>query len=141
MNISSPPLQAPQLRPPQANAASAWHRDFLTQQASVAQPSGLRQSPYGGGSSYSPGLIQPSFQLAPVPQVARGKQPAQETTNPSNDAAFEAAFLQAESQIARRAEAETEQKPLQANPDLMSEDRLGEMDPLLVRMRETRPGV
>jgi hypothetical protein len=87
-------------------------------------------------------MQSPAFHSAHVSQVAQGKQPAQETFD---EAAFEQAFLQAEQEAqqhmldvtAEQSSAET----TQANPEVMVYDRPGEMDPLLMRIRETRPGV
>jgi len=86
----------------------------------------------------------PSFQNAPMSQVAQGKQP-QEAVPAFDEAAFEQAFLQAEQEAQQdMLDVEAEQSrahAAQANPEVMGYDRPGELDPLLVRIRETRPGV
>jgi hypothetical protein len=84
----------------------------------------------------------------PLPQCARlagRKQPMQEAVPAFDEAAFEQAFLQAEQEAqqdvldvtAEQSGAQT----AQANPEVLAYDRPGEMDPLLMRIRETRPGV
>ncbi|KAL1791858.1 hypothetical protein ACET3X_009609 [Alternaria dauci] len=147
LNVSSPPPQAfQQQRPQQANAASAWHQDFLRQQAPVAQAPALQQNAYGGMSGYSLGgfggqayMQTPGFQDAQVSEIAQGKQRAQEDVLAFDEAAFEQAFAQAQQDMMDVAEADqVHTQPAQQALDL---DRPGEMDPLLQRIRETRPAV
>lgn len=150
MNISSPPPQVlQQQRAQAANAASAWHQDFMMQQAPVAQAPALQQNTYGGMSGYGMGgfapqpfMQTPSFQNAQVSEVAQGKQRAQEAVPAFDEAAFEQAFAQAQQDMLADAEAEQKRaEAAQANPEVLGLDRPGEMDPLLIRIRETRPGV
>jgi hypothetical protein len=128
--------------------ATAWHQDFLSQQA----PAFEQQNAYGGMSGHimggfaGPTLMQtPGFHNAPASQVALGKQRAQEATPAFDEAAFEQAFLQAEAQAEQHTlEAAAEQTRIQTaqdNLEAMGYDRPGELDPLLIRIRETRPGV
>jgi hypothetical protein len=82
---------------------------------------------------------------APASQIAQGKQPMQEAVPAFDEAAFEQAFLQAEQEVQQEtADLAAEQnraQEAQANAEVMDYDRPGEMDPLLQRIRETRPGV
>jgi hypothetical protein len=140
LNISNSPVQSiPRQQPQAAHSASSWHQDFMMQQAPAVQAPALQQqNNYGGISGYNMGgfggqsyMQQPAFQHVPVSQVAQGKQPVQEAVPAFDEAAFEQAFLQAEQ--------EAQQDMLDA--EVMDYDRPGEMDPLLMRIRETRPGV
>ncbi|KAJ4367442.1 hypothetical protein N0V83_007025 [Neocucurbitaria cava] len=149
MNISSPPPQVlQQQRAQAANAASAWHQDFMTQQAPVVQSPALQQNTYGAMPGYGmsgfaaqPFMQAPGFQNAHVSEVAQGKQP-QEAIPAFDEAAFEQAFAQAQQDLLDEAEAEQKRaQAAQANPEVLGLDRPGEMDPLLVRIRETRPAV
>ena len=82
--------------------------------------------------------LQPSAQMS---QVAQGKQAVHEAAPVFDEAAFEQAFAQAQQDAFD--EAEAEQKRVQSramNPEVMGVDRPSE-DPLLLRIRETRPGV
>ncbi|KAF2833000.1 hypothetical protein CC86DRAFT_364995 [Ophiobolus disseminans] len=142
LNISNSPVQRQQ--PQAAHAASSWHQDFMTQQAPATHAPALhQQNTYGGMSGYNMGayggqsfMQAPAFQHAPVSQVA---VPA------FDEAAFEQAFLQAEQEaqqdmldvVAEQSRAQA----AQASPEVMGYDRPGEMDPLLIRIRETRPAV
>lgn len=93
--------------------------------------SGFAGSPY----MQAPGL-QPSAQMS---QVAQGKQVVQEPA--FDEAAFEQAFAQAQQDAFDEAEAEQKRAQSRAmNPEVMGLDRPSE-DPLLIRIRETRPGV
>lgn len=86
----------------------------------------------------------PMYQHAPTSEVAQGKQRAQEAMPAFDEAAFERAFLQAEAEAQQELQVEAEQhnaETAQANPQPLSYDRPGETDPLLLRIRETRPGV
>lgn len=149
LNIATPPPQLLQQRPQAANAASAWHQDFMMQQAPVAQAPALQQNTYGGMSGYGMSgfagqsfMPTTAFQNAPASEVAQGKQRAQEAIPAFDEAAFEQAFAQAQEDML--AEAEAEQKrahAAQANPEVMGYDRPSELDPLLLRIREQRPGV
>ncbi|CAO2650534.1 Nn.00g018260.m01.CDS01 [Neocucurbitaria sp. VM-36] len=150
LNISTPPPQVlQQQRAQAANAASAWHQDFMTQQAPVAQAPALQQNTYGvmsgygmGGFAAQPLMPSHGFQNAHVSEVAQGKQPAQEAIPAFDEAAFEQAFAQAQQDMLEEAEAEQKRaQAAQANPEVLGLDRPGEMDPLLVRIRETRPAV
>lgn len=88
-------------------------------------------------------MQQPAFQ-SPMSQVTQGKQAVQEVPA-FDESAFEQAFLQAEQEVQQEMldlEAEQERaQRAQANPEVMGYDRPGETDPLLMRVRETRPGV
>lgn len=153
LNISGSPVQQPQRQQPQvANAASAWHQDFMRQQTPVAQAPAIQPQPqYGGMSGYSMGgfagntfMQTPMYQQPAVSEVAQGKQRAQDAVPAFDEAAFEQAFLQAEAEAAQDLLAESEQQnahAAQAVPAAMDYDRPGEMDPLLRRMRGTRPAV
>lgn len=80
----------------------------------------------------------PSFQSAQMSDVAQGKQRAQDNVPAFDEAAFEQAFAQAQQDMMDVVEAEqAHAQPAQEALDL---DRPGEMDPLLQRIRETRPG-
>ncbi|KAF7453555.1 hypothetical protein TUN199_07202 [Pyrenophora tritici-repentis] len=148
LNISS---QSPQTfqphRPQAANAASAWHQDFLKQQAPVAQAPVMQQNIYGGMSGYSIGggfrgqafMQTPSFQSAQHSETAQGKQRAQDEVPTFDEAAFEQAFAQAQQDMMEVASAE--QSQAQAASETLNLDRTGEMDPLLRRIQETRPAV
>lgn len=75
-------------------------------------------------------------------QVAQGKQQAQEAVPAFDDAAFEQAFEQAQQDMMDVVEAEQRHaESTQADPQVLGSDRTGELDPLLIRIRETRPGV
>lgn len=81
----------------------------------------------------------PSFQNAQMSDVAQGKQRAQNDVPAFDEAAFEQAFAQAQQDMMEVVEAEqAHAQPAQEALDL---DRPGEMDPLLQRIRETRPAV
>ncbi|KAF1911852.1 hypothetical protein BDU57DRAFT_523904 [Ampelomyces quisqualis] len=137
LNISTAPAHAPQRQQPQAaHAASSWHHDFMTQQAPAVQAPALQQHvAHGGMAGYRMG----AFHSAPVSHVAHEAGPA------LDEAAFEQAFLQAEHEAqqhllgvpAEQSRAQT----AQATPEAMGYDRPGELDPLLIRIRETRPAV
>jgi flagellar biosynthesis/type III secretory pathway protein FliH len=147
-NQSAPTFQ--QQHPQAANVASSWHQDFMRQQAPAASVQAQQQSTFGGMSNYGmsgfagPSYMQNSFQpSAQMSQVAQGKQAVQEPT--FDEAAFEQAFAQAQQDAfdEAKAEAELEAKKAQSramNPEVMGMDRPSE-DPLLIRIRETRPGV
>jgi hypothetical protein len=125
----------------------------MMQQAPAAQSPALQQqSTYGGMPGYNMGgfggqsfMQAPAFHNASMSQVAQGKQPMQEAVPAFDEAAFEQAFLQAEQEAqqdvldvtAEQSSAQT----AQANAEVLDYDRPGEMDPLLMRIRETRPGV
>lgn len=74
------------------------------QQAPVAQAPALQQqqNSYGGlpghhiGGFGNQAFMQPTFQHAPMSQVAQGKQAAQDAVPAFDEAAFEQAFVQAE---------------------------------------------
>jgi hypothetical protein len=102
-------------------AASSWHQDFMREQAPAPQP----PQTYGGMSGYAmPAFMPPSFQHVPS---AQNQQRAH-----LDEAAFEQAFQQAEAE-----DAVLSPQPAQAADEY---DRPGERDPLLARIRETRPG-
>jgi hypothetical protein len=89
-----------------------------------------------GGQAY---MQTPSLQNAQVSGIAQGKQRAQDDIPAFDEAAFEQAFAQAQQDMMEVVEAEqVYTQPAQEALDL---DRPGEMDPLLQRIRETRPGV
>ncbi|CAA9958584.1 hypothetical protein PTMSG1_02133 [Pyrenophora teres f. maculata] len=148
LNISSqsPQTFQQQLRPQAANAASAWHQDFLRQQAPVAQSPVMQKNTYGGMSGYNMGgfggqayMQTPSFQSAQISETAQGKQRAQDDVPAFDEAAFEQAFAQAQQDMMEVASAE--QSQAQAASETLNLDRTGEMDPLLRRIQETRPAV
>lgn len=89
-----------------------------------------------GGQAF---MQTPSFQNAQMSDVAQGKQRAQDDVPAFDEAAFEQAFAQAQQDMMEVVEAEqAHAQPAQEALDL---DRPGEMDPLLQRIRETRPGL
>ncbi|KAF1930702.1 uncharacterized protein M421DRAFT_356619 [Didymella exigua CBS 183.55] len=149
LNITGQPAPTLQLRPQAGNAASAWHQDFMRQQSPAAPAQ--QQNAFGGmqnygisgfaGPSYMQNSFQPSAQLS---QVAQGKQTAQ---GPAFDeAAFEQAFAQAQQDAFESAEAEAAAEAQRAqsramNPEVMGEFTRTSEDPLLIRIRETRPAV
>jgi hypothetical protein len=146
LNISAAPVHAAQRQQQQqqpAHAAASWHQDFMMHQVPAVQsPAQQQQSTYGGMPGYNMGgfggqafMQTPAFHNAPS-QVALGKQPVQEAAPAFDEAAFEQAFLQAE----QEAQQDLDQ-PAQASAEALDYDRPGEMDPLLMRIRETRPGV
>ncbi|KAF3000134.1 hypothetical protein E8E13_004858 [Curvularia kusanoi] len=148
LNITSQP--APTLQQ-HGGGASAWHQDFLSQQASVAPAMTQQQQTFGSMSNYSMGgtmgqpyMQSPAFQPTHFSQISQGKQAIQEPA--FDEAAFEQAFAQAQQDALdeAEAEAEAEQKRAQSramNPEVMGElDRPSE-DPLLIRIRKTRPAV
>jgi uncharacterized membrane protein YgcG len=83
----------------------------------------------------------PTFQNAQMSETAQGKQRAQEDIPAFDEAAFEQAFAQAQQDMMEVVEAEQGQQPAQTHSEVLDLDRPGEMDPLLQRIRETRPGV
>lgn len=90
---------------------------------------------YAGPSYMQP----PAFQ--PVSEVAQGKQRVEESIPAFDEAAFEQAFAQAQQDAFEIAEAqEREAREAQFRAQVENE-RSGELDPLLERIRETRPGV
>jgi hypothetical protein len=147
LNVSGPSPQVfQQQRPQAASAASAWHQDFLKQQAPATAAPVLQQNTFGGMSAYSMGgyggqayMQTPSFQNAQMSEVAQGKQRAQDNVPAFDEAAFEQAFAQAQQDMMDAVEAE--QAHTQPAQEALNLDRPGEMDPLLQRIRETRPGV
>ncbi|XPS97915.1 hypothetical protein M3J09_007132 [Ascochyta lentis] len=150
LNITNQPAHTlQQQRPQAANAASAWHQDFMGQQAQSAPALAQQQNNFAsmpnygmsgfGASSYmqTPGF-QPSAQMS---QVAQGKQVVQEPAPVFDEAAFEQAFAHAQQDAFDEAEAEQKRAQSRAmNPEVMGMDRPSE-DPLLIRIRETRPAV
>jgi hypothetical protein len=105
----------------------------------------MQQNTYGGMSGYNMGgfggqayMQTPSFQDAQMSETAQGKQRAQEDIPAFDEAAFEQAFAQAQQDMMEVVETEQVQ---QAHAEVLDLDRPGEMDPLLQRIRETRPGV
>ncbi|KZM24443.1 uncharacterized protein EKO05_0001554 [Ascochyta rabiei] len=150
LNITNQPAYTfQQQRPQVANAASAWHQDFMGQQAQSMPPLAQQQNNFAGVSNYGmsgfggPSYMQtPSFQpSAQMSQVAQGKQATQEPAPAFDEAAFEQAFAQAQQDAFDEAEAEQKRAQSRAmNPEVMGMDRPSE-DPLLIRIRETRPAV
>jgi hypothetical protein len=135
----------------QKSAPPAWHLEFARQQQA---PAPTQQSSFGGMSGYGQGLgmgmgmgmNMGGFAGPAYAQTAQQAPTQQQHATPAFDeAAFEAAFEQAQRDAAVEAEAqlateaETAQSTLSAQAASM--DRPGETDPLLVRVRETRPGV
>lgn len=107
-------------------------------QNNFASMSNYGMSGIGGQSYMQTPSFQPSAQLS---QVAQGKQAMQEPAPAFDEAAFEQAFAQAQQDAFD--EADADQKRAQSrviNPEVMGMDRPSE-DPLLIRIRETRPGV
>jgi hypothetical protein len=92
-----------------------------------------------GGAAY---MQTPSFQNTQISETAQGKQSAQVAVPPFDEAAFEQAFAQAQQDMMEVAEAEQRHaESAQAPHEVLDLDRPGEMDPLLQRIRETRPGL
>lgn len=90
------------------------------------------------GGFAGPAYMQtPGFQNAQLSQTAQGKQRMEEAVPAFDEAAFEQAFAQAQQDMMEVAE--TEQRQEETN-QAVNLDRPGEMDPLLQRIRETRPG-
>jgi hypothetical protein len=125
---------------------------MMQQAPTIQAPALQQQNTYGGMPGYSMGgfggqsyMQQPMMHNAPASQIAQGKQPMQEAVPAFDEAAFEQAFLQAEQEVQQEmADLAAEQnraQEAQANAEVMDYDRPGEMDPLLQRIRETRPGV
>jgi hypothetical protein len=94
-----------------------------------------------GGFGGQANMQTTSFQNAQMSGIAQGKQRAQEDVPVFDEAAFEQAFAQAQQDMMEVVEAEQRQQPAQAHSESLDLDRPGEMDPLLQRIRETRPGV
>lgn len=123
----------------QASAAPAMAQQ--QQQNTLGSMSNYGVSGFAGPSYMQSPAFQPSTHMS---QLAQGKQAVQEPV--FDEAAFEQAFAQAQQDVLEEAEAEAaaEQKRAQSralNPEVMGElDRPSE-DPLLIRIRETRPGV
>lgn len=117
----------------------------------VAQSSAIHNANSHGIPGYNMGgfggntLIQtPMYQPGAMSEIAQGKQRTQDAIPVFDEAAFEQAFMQAEADAAQDVLAEAEQRgaeTVQADQAAMVYDRQGEMDPLLMRIRETRPGV
>ncbi|KAH7414375.1 hypothetical protein DE146DRAFT_601507 [Phaeosphaeria sp. MPI-PUGE-AT-0046c] len=154
LNISGSPAPVlQQQQPPAVHATSTWHQDFMMQQApSVHAPALQQQNAYNAMPGYSMGgfggqsyMQTPAFHNAPASHIAQGKQPVQEAVPAFNEAAFEEAFLQAEQEaqhdLLHDAAEQNAAQTAQAMPEAMVYDRPGEMDPLLMRIRETRPAV
>jgi len=107
----------------------------------------MHQNNYNSMASYSIGgfggqtyLRTPAFASS---QIAQGKQPLQDAVPAFDEAAFEQAFAQAQKDMI---EVETQEQKIQesrqANPEVLGvAARSGEPDPLLMRLRGTRPGV
>lgn len=81
----------------------------------------------------------PALQNAQVSETAQGKQRVQDDVPAFDEAAFEQAFAQAQQDMMDVAE--VEQSQAQTASETLNLDRTGEMDPLLRRIQETRPGV
>ncbi|KAL1653418.1 hypothetical protein SLS61_003927 [Didymella pomorum] len=147
LNISNQQPPTLQLRPQGANAASAWHQDFMRQQSPAAPAQ--QQSAFNGTQNYgmggfaAPSYMQNSFQPSTqLSAVAQGKQAVQEPA--FDEAAFEQAFAQAHQDALESAEAAAEAQRAQSraeNPEVMGEFTRPSEDPLLIRIRETRPAV
>ncbi|KAL6155902.1 hypothetical protein ACJQWK_05527 [Exserohilum turcicum] len=147
LNIASQPPQVfQQQRPQAASAASAWHQDFLNQQTQAAPAPVLQQNTFGAMPAYTMGgfggqayMQTPGFQNAQMSETALGKQRATDAVPAFDEAAFEQAFAQAQQDMMEVAKAE--QAHAQPAQEALNLDRPGEMDPLLRRIRETRPAV
>ncbi|KAF2856206.1 hypothetical protein T440DRAFT_463543 [Plenodomus tracheiphilus IPT5] len=147
LSVASPPPQALQHQRPQAaNAASAWHQDFMRQQTPVVQAPVMQQNTYNSMGGYNMGgfgsqsyMQPPAFQPS---QIAQGKQPKQEAIPAFDEAAFEQAFAQAQQDMMDVASQEQKmEESRQANPEVLgATQRPGEMDPL-IRIRETQPDI
>ncbi len=106
------------------------------QQQNTYGMAGYGMSGFGGQSYMQMPSFQPSTQMS---QVAQGKQAVQGDLV-FDEAAFEQAFAQAQQEAEAEAEANLAHSRAM-NPEVMGEmDRPSE-DPLLLRIRETRPGV
>lgn len=133
----------------QKSAAPAWHLDFARQQQAPAPAQQNSYSSVGGyGQSMGMGMGMGMSGFAgpaytQTAQHAPTQLQQQQPTPAFDEAAFEAAFEQAQRDAAVEADAqlaaETEQSALSAQAASM--DRPGETDPLLARVREARPGV
>lgn len=121
--------------------APATHAPALQQQSTFGAMPNYSMGGFGGQSYMQP----PAFHNAPLSQTVQGKQPMQEAVPAFDEAAFEQAFLQAEQEaqqdLLHHAAEQSAAQTDQAVPEAMVYDRPGEMDPLLMRIRETRPGV
>ncbi|OCL01284.1 hypothetical protein AOQ84DRAFT_350895 [Glonium stellatum] len=148
LHVSSPlppTLQQNQQYRPQASA-SAWHQDFLTQQAPTAGPQTYQRPTRNtfGGNGYSMGgyaaqnFNQPQFGVPMHSQdmsVAQGKQRAQENAPQFDEAAFERAFEQAQAEIL------AEQEPISLHQSVTESKSISlprETDPILLRIAEKR---
>ncbi|KAH9865484.1 hypothetical protein J1614_009068 [Plenodomus biglobosus] len=149
LSVASPPPQVVQRQQPSqaANAASAWHQDFMRQQTPVVQAPVIQPSPYSSMGGYNMGAFggQQSYMQPPAfqpSQIAQGKQPVQDTIPAFDEAAFEQAFAQAQQDMMNVATQEQKmEESRQANPEVLgASDRPGEMDPL-IRIRETQPDI
>jgi hypothetical protein len=137
----------------QKSAAPAWHLDFARQQQA---PASAQQNSFSGVSGYGQsmgmstgmgmgmGMGMSGFAGPAYTQSTQQPPTQQQQETPAFDeAAFEAAFEQAQRDAAAEAEAslaaDAEHSALSAQAASM--DRPGETDPLLARVRETRPGV
>jgi hypothetical protein len=137
----------------QKSAAPAWHLDFARQQQA---PAPAQQNSFSGVSGYGQsmgmgtgmgmgmGMGMSGFAGPAYTQTTQQPPTQQQQETPAFDeAAFEAAFEQAHRDAAAEASAslaaDAEHSALSAQAASM--DRPGETDPLLARVRETRPGV
>jgi hypothetical protein len=92
------------------------------------------------GGFAGPSYMQtPAYQ--PVSDIAQGKQRAQEAVPAFDEAAFEQAFAQAQQDAFEIAEKEQIQAQAAQSLSEVQGERSGELDPLLQKIRETRPGV
>ncbi|PSN73088.1 hypothetical protein BS50DRAFT_568668 [Corynespora cassiicola Philippines] len=162
LNISSP--QAPPLqqhRPPQVtNAAASWHQDFMRQQSPAAQTPTYQQNTFGGMKGFGMGAYggssfqqRPAFGVmngAPASDVAQGKQRAQDVPA-FDEAAFEQAFAQAQQDMLDEASVQQQESIEEQQNHERQQEALRriqgarqtepEADPVLARIRETRPSV
>jgi len=119
----------------------------MRQQTPAVQAPAMHQNNYNSMASYSIGgfggqtyLRTPAFASS---QIAQGKQPLQDAVPAFDEAAFEQAFAQAQKDMI---EVETQEQKIQesrqANPEVLGvAARSGEPDPLLMRLRGTRPAI
>lgn len=120
----------------------------MRQQSPATQAPTYQQNLFGSMSGYGMGgFAGPTFQQnptfgalnnAPMSEVAQGKQRAQDAMPEFDEAAFERAFAQAQLDMLEEAETQIQSEPnvsAEARPELPVET-----DPVLLRIREKRPG-
>ncbi|KAF2189664.1 hypothetical protein K469DRAFT_562696 [Zopfia rhizophila CBS 207.26] len=134
---------------PQASNAASWHQDFMKQQVPAAQAPTYQQNMFGSMSGHGMGgFAGPAFQQShfgpmdsnTVSEVAQGKQQAQEGALQFDDAAFEAAFKQAQKDMLE-AEVSNMREAGNAAQERAADSVPAETDPILLRIKEKRPNV